>query len=337
LFFFFSYGSVAAEIRAMSSRSSSANLAIRLGEWNTKVKLFRIETGAQTPQALLTHTCRSELSQVGKCRECKEVIRVTGVQKTGNARGKAATEPKDMTCPHCQATDSQDDVTFCGTCDRVVPEEEIEHRLSFDGHTLKVESDILDAWRALMPEPGAMRVVSVVLRNTLGTYLFDEAYQLVPDKGNAASVALWMQYLLSRRAALIVHFAIKKNFKIAAVYVTHVRGTPVMIVHTLLGFDEIELEPFELPEPAKDLLDPLHTLLQGAWATSLETAVEHPQRRCFGELYLAAEAQEALEVRKIGALPGEGSALAKQLADRLAPPMKKKGKAEEEASQEVHE
>lgn len=305
------------------ARSSSANLALTIGSWVTKVKLFRVETGADTPSELLTHTCRSELSMVGKCSACGEVIRVTGVQKSGPAKGKAATEPKDIICPHCKATDTQQDVHFCGTCDKVVPEDEIEHRLSLGGHTVRVDEAQLLAWQKLLPEAGTMRVASVVLRNTLGTYLFDEAYQVVPDKGSVTSLSTWMDYLNAKRAALIVHFAIKKNFKVAALYVTVVRGTPVLILHTLLGYDEIALEPFELPEVTSDLRERIHQLLQPAWTTPLEAAADHPQRRAFTNIFTQAEAGNELEIPMMGALPGELDALSKQLSERLEPPKKK--------------
>ncbi len=318
------------------ARKSSANLALRLGAWITNVKCYRVETGAKTPEAIITHTCKSGVSIVGKCGACAKVIRVTDVQKTGNARGKAATEPKDVICPHCHATDPQTEVTFCGTCDREVPASEIEDRLAFGGHTIKVDRTLLDAWRALLPEPGVMRVECIVLRSTLGTYLFDEAYQMVPDKGSAASFALWIEYLMSRKAALVVQFQISKNFKVGTVYVTHVRGTPVLILHTLLGFDEIELEPFEVPEANRDLLDRVHTLLTPAWVMPLETAVEHPQRRAFADLFQAARDGEALEIKMMGALPGELAAVAQQLCDRLAPPPKKKG-GKKDAAPAAHE
>ena len=306
------------------ARKSSANLALRWGQLVTKLKLYRIQVTADAPQPIITHDCRSEVHLIDRCTSCLKNVRVTEPQKTGNAKGKAATEPMDKICPSCAIALVSEQVLFCGTCNRSVESTEIEDRLSFAGQTVVVSKDDLAQWRELTPQDKEMRPIMIVSRSHVGAYLMDEAYQLVPEKGSALSFAAWLTYLANTRQALIVHFNISKHFKMGMLYVVKVRGVSTLIAHTLYACDEIELEPFDVPTIQEELIEQLGIVTRPLRSIR-ELDLSHPQREAFRSLFESKASGGQAQFKKYGALPGELDALSAQLGERLSE-KKEKGK-----------
>jgi len=306
-------------------RKSSANLALKWGQLVTKLKLYRIAVTADAPQPILTHTCRSDIHLKDRCLSCQADVRITEPKKTGNAKGKAATEPKDKICPSCHVTLVSEQVLFCGTCNRVTPPDEIQNRLEFDGKTVEVTADELTQWQALTPQGNEMRPVTLVWRSHIGSYLMDEAYQLVPEKGSTLSFAAWLTYLHNSRQALVVHFHIAKHFRMGMLYPVKVRGVSTLLLHTLYAYDEIVLTPFEVPQIPDDVISQLGELTRPL-RTGREPNLTHPQRRAFRALFEAKASGDKAQFKKYGALPGELEALSAQLGERLSEAKPKRGR-----------
>lgn len=308
---------------------ASAILELTVGEFTTAFKLLRIQSTAESPSMTLTHSCRGEVSTIDCCPHCHEIVRITGVQKTGIAKEKPATEPKDIFCPSClEQVKAYESVYFCGSCDCVIEESEIETRLALDEKTVQVTREQLELWNLELPSKGQFVPKQLTPVNFIEAALRDDPYQLIPQKGHALKFRAWLDYLSDHRLALIGHFLMQEKWRVGAIYMMRSEGEPILLLHTLVPSDQMNIHRFELPQVPEHVVLQLAELLTPYRAQRFSDALKNPQRELFKEFFEVAEVGGTVEPPMHSALPGELHALSIELSESLKESPKKKKKEE---------
>lgn len=319
--------------------TSSGNFALPVGAFVVNFKLFRLQHAADAPVAVRRHECRSEVSVIERCpdrhesteppkaEEADVPTRVTGVQNTGVAAGKPATEPVDKVCPVCKnAHQAFEQALHCPNCQKDIEAKEIKTFLSYDDQLVMVDDATLAEWNALYPETGKMVPVAAVIANTVSTVYREDTYQVVPDKGSVRGYALWLEALRQKSHAVIVRFRMKGNAKIGMIFTANVRSQTRLLLTTLCSLDEVTMQDFDLPDVDQALVDQLWKVAQPLRQVPVETALVDPEITAFRAFHEQGVEAGRAQVRLLSPVPFEDVALSQALEASVNPPPPPKAK-----------
>lgn len=320
--------------------SSSGNFALPVGAFTVKFKLFKLQHAADAPVVIRRHDCRSEASVIERCPdrhvstappkapEADVPTRVAGIQNTGVAAGKPATEPVDRVCPVCKNAHAKYEQVFhCANCNKDIDAAEIKPFLSYGDQLVQVDDATLAEWGTLYPPTGQMVPVAAVIANTVSTVYREDTYQVVPDKGSVRGFALWLEALRQKAHAVIVRFRLKGNAKIGMIYVAQVRSQPRLLLTTLCSLDEVTMQDFDLPDVAPGQVDQLWKVIQPLRQVPVETALVDPEVAAFRAFHEQGVEAGRAQVRLLSPVPFEDVALSQALEASVNPPAPPKARA----------
>ena len=324
---------------AKGKPTSSGNFALAVGAFTVNLKLFKLQHAADAPEIVRRHGCRSEVSVIERCPETHESTappkvsetdiptRVTGVQNTGVAAGKAATEPVDKVCPVCKNAHAKyEQALHCPNCKTDIDEKDLRVFLSYDDQLVQVDKDTLAEWNKLYPETGKMVPIAAVIANTVSTVYREDTYQAEPGKGSVRGYALWLQALRQKNHALIVRFRLKGNAKIGMLSVAQLRSQPRLLLTTLCSLDEVTVQDFELPDTDQAQVDQLWKLTEPLRKVPVDTALQDPETVAFRTFHEQGVEAGLAQMRFLSPVPFEDVALSQALEASMNPPPPPKAK-----------
>lgn len=322
--------------------TSSGNFALAVGAFTVNLKLYKLQHAADAPVIVTRHDCRSEVSVIERCPDRHESTappatekaaeadvptRVTGVQNTGVAAGKAATEPVDRVCPVCKnAHEKYEKVLHCPNCKKDIEKADLRTFLSYSDQLVQVDDATLAEWNALYPETGRMVPIAAVIANTVSTVYRDDTYQVVPDKGSVRGYALWLEALRQKSHAVIVRFRLKGNTKIGMIFTAQVRSQTRLLLTTLCSLDEVTMQDFDLPDTAQPQVDQLWKLTEPLRKIPVDTALLDPEVTAFRTFHRDGVDAGRAQVRLLSPVPFEDVALSQALEASINPPPEPKAK-----------
>ncbi len=324
---------------AKGKTTSSGNFALAVGAFNVHLKLFKLQHAADAPVIVRRHECRSEVSVIERCPDTHQSTvppkvdegdvptRVTGVQNTGVAAGKPATEPVDKVCPVCKnAHEKYERALHCPNCKTDIDETDLKVFLSYDDQLVQVDVATIAEWNRLYPETGKMVPIAAVIANTVSTVYREDTYQAVPDKGSVRGYALWLQALRQKGHALIVRFRLKGNAKVGMLYVAQLRSQPRLLLTTLCSLDEVTVADFELPPADQAQVDQLWKLTEPLRKVPVDTALQDPETAAFRTFHEQGVEAGLAKMRFLSPVPFEDVALSQAIEASVNPPEPPKAK-----------
>lgn len=310
------------------ARKATATLTLALGALVTKFKLYRIEQRDGTvPLLKLRHACGNDANTVTKCPHCAALQHSSRVQQKGAAAGRRGPGEVPVLCRECgRGMEKALEVVFCPNEGMEVKAKDFVRQLELDGKVVTLTEAQFTDWLKLAPVGNEMIPVGLVAVNAVPSVIRQEAFQIVPEAGNALRVALWQSLLGRFRLGLVARFNVKKKQHVGFVYVAKVQGRDYLFMQYLLPFDDMELDETVLPSVTPELTNRLYELTDGMRYGTLDTLdgpatlLVDPQRAAFREIFMAAERAGEVSLARHSVLPGERLGLAEALAAETEAP-----------------